>query len=220
MGRGLYLEPLPFGNHGRELPRHGRRGDSWEGNNRVLLVRARAATDRLDDPRELAERPLERAHVALAERARRDRDEHQTPERRNTGVERNAGHGAHRGDRVDQPRHVAVPRRTLDQIGAAIEQPVKRHVPGRRVPVPHAPQPLAALVRQPDLRRESQQGMSLVEEADRSGPHRARLENGTERQLERILGRGGRRCDLLQLLAERYPGAGGRRREGGRRPGP
>src|SRR5262249_6331276 len=165
VNRRLLPESLPLGDHADHLSRNLWPGGAWNGNEGRLLLGARAAAHRLDDPRELAQRTLERTDVTLTERARRNRNQDQAPERRDPGVERDAGHRTHRADGVDQPGHVPIVRGALDQIGATIEQAVEWHVPRGRVPVPHAPEPLASLVRETDLRREPQQPMTLVEEA-------------------------------------------------------
>src|SRR5207247_11282161 len=118
------------------------------------------------------------------------------------GVERHAGDGRDGGGRLDQWRHVAVLGRALDQVDAAVEQAVERHVPPGHAAAAHLAQPLAALVREPHFRGEPEELVALVEEAEGAGAGVARLEHGGERGLEHVLGRGGAGGDLVELLGE------------------
>jgi len=177
------------------------------------------APHRLDHRRQLAERALERAHVALRERARRESDQHEAADRRRSGVQRDTRDGAHRRRMLDQARDVAVARHALDQVGAAVQEPVERHVPRRRVGAARVAQAAAALLGKADLRDQTEEPLPLVEEAEGAGLRPARLQDGAQRGLERILGRRGVRGDLTQPLAQRLPHRGrpSRRRGRGRR---
>src|SRR5439155_24434962 len=66
----------------------------------------------------------------------------------------------------------------------------------------HLAQPLAALVREPDLRSEPEQVVALVEQAEGAGADTARLEHDPQRWLEHVLGRGGAGGDLAQPAGE------------------
>src|SRR5581483_9834681 len=108
------------------------------------------------------------------------------------------------GGRVlDEARDVAIAARALDQVRAAVEQPVERHVPARRVAAADAAQRTAALVREPALRGEAEEAVALIEEADRARPGAGRFEHHLERPLERLLGRRHRRRHLAEPVAER-----------------
>src|SRR5205823_3627975 len=104
--------------------------------------------------------------------------------------------------RLDQPGDVAVPRGALDEIGAAVHEAVERHVPRRRVGAPHVAQAAAALLGEADLRDQAENPMALIEEAERAGLRAARLEDGAQRGLERVLGCDGRGGDLPEPLAQ------------------
>src|SRR5204863_75194 len=106
--------------------------------------RRRAPAGGLDHARQLAQRLGERADLLLGDPLWGDRDQDDARDRCRAGVERHAGDGRDRGGRLDQRRYVAVLGRALDQVDAAVEQAVERHVPSGHAAAAYLAQALAA----------------------------------------------------------------------------
>jgi hypothetical protein len=98
---------------------------------------------------------VECADVLLAEHGGRHHHQHEAPLRRVPLEEREAGDGAHVGG-VDERRDVPIAGGAVDQIGAAVEQPVERHVPSRGVATAHGAEAAAPLVGETLFHREPQ----------------------------------------------------------------
>ena len=197
---------------GRRRRRRGRRC----GRRRAAALRP--AAHRLDHLDELLDRRIEGADVALRDALRRERDEHQAPERHRTRVERQTHHRAHGRGRLAERRDVAVLRGAVDEVRAAIQEAVEGHVPARHVAAAHAPQAAAAFVGQAHFGGEPEKLLARIEEAECAGPDRAHLDHRRERRLERVLGRNRLGRDGLQALADvrqRRAGRAARRPPGG-----
>jgi hypothetical protein len=172
----------------------------------------RAEPDRLDQRRQLAHGRLEVADVALGQHAGAGRDDEEAAERAVALVDGQADDRAYQRRALDERRHVAVLRGAVDQVRASVEEPVQRHVPARDVAAPHAAQAPAAVVGEVALRREPQQLLPLVEEADGAAGAAHCLDDPAQRRLERVLGRRRVADDRLQALRGRL---GLARRRGG-----
>ena len=173
---------------------------------------ARLPANRLDELGHLAERLLEPAEITFRERARGARDEHETPHGDGAGVHRKARDRPNRRAGFDQRGHVAVLRGAFDQVGAAVHQPMQRHVPARDVSAADGSQLVTAFVGQAFLGGESQHLPAGVEEADRAGRSPGRFEDRVQRRLEGIHRLRGRSPDLVQARGQRRAvhGPGGR----------
>src|SRR5439155_918529 len=143
--------------------------------------RRRAPAGGLDHARQLAQRLGERADLLLGDPLWGDRDQDDARDRCRAGVERHAGDGRDRGGRLDQRRYVAVLGRALDQVDAAVEQAVERHVPPGHAAAAYLAQALAAVVREPHLCGQAEELVTLIEQAEGAGAGAARLEHGGER---------------------------------------
>src|SRR5206468_937996 len=196
--RRLALVALRRGAGERERRRGGRRCRRRGGQRR----RRRAPAGSLDHAGQLAQRLGERADLLLGDPLRGDRDQDDARDRCRAGVERHAGDGRDRGGRLDQRRYVAVLGRALDQVDAAVEQAVERHVPPGHAAAAYLAQALAALVREPHLCGQAEELVTLIEQAEGAGAGAARLEHGGERGLEHVLGSCGTGGDLAELLGE------------------
>src|SRR5207247_1792500 len=182
----------------RERRRGGRRCRRRGGQRR----RRRAPAGGLDHAGQLAQRLGERADLLLGDPLWGDRDQDDARDRCRAGVERHAGDGRDRGGRLDQRRYVAVLGRALDQVDAAVEQAVERHVPSGHAAAAYLAQALAALVREPHLCGQAEELVTLIEQAEGAGAGTARLEHGGERGLEHVLGSCGTGGDLAEPLGE------------------
>jgi hypothetical protein len=155
----------------------------------------------VDDRRELAERALEHADVALGEAAGPERDEDQAPDGRRPGIEGHARDRAHRRALLHEARHVAVLRRALDEVRTAVEEALERHVPRVRIAAPHALQPAAPVVGEPDFRHEAKDRVARRTRTRRRRP-RASPRSRPQGAVERVLGERGGGADLRQPLAQ------------------
>ena len=211
--RDLGCEPLVVG---QELvASRGHAGGRDDGSGFRHLGAAPVPARRLDHRGQIAEHGLQRTDVALFKRARRGRNEDQAADRCRPGVQRHAGDRAHRRRRFHQPRHVSIARGALDQIRAAVHEPVERHVPRRGVAAADRSEPPTSFVREADLRCQAEDVLPGVVETERAGVRTALLEQRAQRRLERLLRRP-RGRDLRQTLREaRGPRADGPRRLGG-----